>query len=669
MPPTKQATIRSYTARSLRKQQLQRARESRKRNREPEIEPRESDVSRCELALAVSSVPSSISSPVSSVPSSISSPVASSSTSAAACTEHVIGASGKKFKAFHKKDESGSCELIDHPTNSDVQEPVDNTPLPTTICDLNEIANLFAACACPVCGQTAVRLQSEESRKRGMAVHLTVTCSNCDTLIGTNYTSATMPAENNSFEVTRRTVTASVLCGFAARKLNKFCEYLNLPGLSSETFKTHCDALYQLTPRLKEHVVELAVQAVREAHKDMLPNCVGDGGIIDIAVSYDGTWHTRGHSSKLGVACVIDLLTGICIDYHVMSKYCQKCETTGKKMEELGPNAYEVWFREHQPDCKKNFEGSSGMMEVEGARQLWTRSVAQHKLRYTTILSDGDCKTFSKLQNERPYGDVLVKKEECVNHVSKRMGTALRNLITDNKKRGVTLGGRGEGQLKNQTVKNLQKYYAKAIRSSQTVETMSNAVWASLFHCTSTDEDPHHARCPQGTASWCFYQRASARGEPPMAHKGNTNTPVNRKVAQQLLTVYKRLSDPELLRRCLRRRTQNANESLHGVIWSRCPKHTFASRDKVEVATLLSVGEFNMGSSASHNFMTAQGLVVGENTKRLGNQRDNVRTANSRRSVENKQQQRREKVRLARETERRRHLQAEGGPAYVPGGF
>ena len=122
MPPTKQATIRCYTARSSRKQQLQRARESRKRNREPEIEPPESDESRCELGLTVSSIPSSISSPV-----------ASSSISAAACAEHVIGASGKKFKAFHKKGESGSFELIDHPTNSDVQEPVDNTPLPTNI--------------------------------------------------------------------------------------------------------------------------------------------------------------------------------------------------------------------------------------------------------------------------------------------------------------------------------------------------------------------------------------------------------------------------------------------------------------------------------------------------------------------------------------------------------
>ena len=93
-----------------------------------------------------------------------------------------------------------------------------------------------------------VHLHSEEPRKKGMAVYLKVMCS--------NYMVPTMPAEN-SFKVTRRTVTASVLRGFAAGKLNKFCEYLNLPGLSSETFKTHRDALYQLTPRLKKHIVEL----------------------------------------------------------------------------------------------------------------------------------------------------------------------------------------------------------------------------------------------------------------------------------------------------------------------------------------------------------------------------------------------------------------------------
>ena len=141
------------------------------------------------------------------------------------------------------------------------------------------------------------------------------------------------------------------------------------------------------------------------------------------------------------------------------------------------------------------------------------------------------------------------------------------------------------------------------------------------------------------------------------------------KVAKQLVPIYKRLADPELLRRCLRGKTQNANESLHGVIWGRCSKHSFASRKKVETATLVSVGEFNMGSTESHNFMTAQGLYVGDNTERLGKQRDKIREGNSRRKMEAKQQHRRKKVQQAKDQERRKQLQEEGGPAYAPGAF
>ena len=88
------------------------------------------------------------------------------------------------------------------------------------------------------------------------------------------------------------------------------------------------------------------------------------------------------------------------------------------------------------------------MMEMEAVRVLWGRSVSCHKLRYTVLLSDGDAKTFNQLTALKPYGeDFMVEKEECVNHVSKRLGTALRNVITDCKKKGVTLGGQGRGQL------------------------------------------------------------------------------------------------------------------------------------------------------------------------------------------------------------------------------
>ena len=68
--------------------------------------------------------------------------------------------------------------------------------LPTTICDLNKIATLVAACACPECGQTTVQLSSEASKSKGIAVHLTVACSNCGHTIAENYTSSVIKGEN-----------------------------------------------------------------------------------------------------------------------------------------------------------------------------------------------------------------------------------------------------------------------------------------------------------------------------------------------------------------------------------------------------------------------------------------------------------------------------------------
>ena len=44
--------------------------------------------------------------------------------------------------------------------------------------------------------------------------------------------------------------------------------------------------------------------------------------VIDIQVSFDGTWRKRGFSSNYGVGVWIDVLTGLVIDYEVLSLYC-----------------------------------------------------------------------------------------------------------------------------------------------------------------------------------------------------------------------------------------------------------------------------------------------------------------------------------------------------------
>lgn len=65
--------------------------------------------------------------------------------------------------------------------------------------------------------------------------------------------------------------------------------------------------------------------------------------------------------------------------------------------------------------------------------------------------NDGDYKTYKELQSLAPYS-VPIKKEECINHVSKRLGTALRNLVTNEAKLGTTLGGRKAGSLSQVTI-------------------------------------------------------------------------------------------------------------------------------------------------------------------------------------------------------------------------
>ncbi|GFV36452.1 uncharacterized protein TNCV_2234991 [Trichonephila clavipes] len=168
-----------------------------------------------------------------------------------------------------------------------------------------------------------------------------------------------------------------------------------------------------------------------EIHREIKNVYENGAEITDLSVSFDGTWLTRGHTSLIGVGCVIDMLTGYVVDFEVMKKV-------------YGP-------------------------------------------------------------------DIVIKKEECINHVSKRLGSALRSTVKD---------------------------------------------------CRAQDAKPQHSKCPAGENSWCFYQSAIANGEKPNNHKLNVGTPINEKFLPKILPIYQRLASNELLERCIRCGTQNANEKV-----------------------------------------------------------------------------------------------------------
>lgn len=389
-------------------------------------------------------------------------------------------------------------------------------------------------------------------------------------------------AKCNPFEINILAARAVQSTGNGQTALNDLFSAMGIShrGLHHKTYQGHLKE--RLNPAAMEAckgVMSDSASAVKELYKTL-----HFGNTGNIAVCFDGSWMTRGHLSHIGVGAVIELFSGYVLDFKVLSNFCLGC----KRAPPENDPGYSAWKANHV--CQKNTESKSGQMEPEAAVALFERSLARHGLRYTTILCDGDSRSFHALEDAKVYGYVNIAKEDCINHVQKRMGTALRNLIQKHKtEHGGGLSGKG--RLTGELITKLTKYYSWALKSNVgNVDSMHKAVMATYYHISSTDEHPNHSLCPSGTNSWCKQNAAAARGEPLPKHRS-----LPEHVSKALLPVYERLADKRLLERCHRGKTQNANESLHSVIWSLMPKTKHASLVAVETAVAEAVMRYNAG--------------------------------------------------------------------------
>ena len=115
----------------------------------------------------------------------------------------------------------------------------------------------------------------------------------------------------------------------------------------------------------------------------------------------------------------------------------------------------------------------------------------------------------------------------------------------------------------------LQNYYGIAIRRNVgDLDKMKKAIYASLFHCASSERRNLHSYCPEGSDSWCGFNRD--RANRTSLYKPGPGLPDQ--VIAEVKPVFKRLSEDSLLEKCLDGKTQNQNESLNGMIWERVPK-------------------------------------------------------------------------------------------------
>lgn len=509
---------------------------------------------------------------------------------------------------------------------------------------------------CSSCRRGGLKL--EEAKREGLASELRLVCDHCNA--ETCEAMADKTVQMKYFDINRKSVLAMRVTGRAREALTKICGILDVPPpVSRHSFLQHSDHLH-------EAAKQIAHDSMRAAATQLLDD--GGNAPVNIAVTTDGTWMKRGFTSLYGVQTCISWDSQKVIDVEILSKHCSLCESWSTKQRQGKVSAadYDAWRVEHLDDCQINTTVSSPGMETEAVKKIWSRSLEQYNLRYTSYIGDGDSKGHAAVQDMKVYGDVTVEKEECVGHVQKRIGKNLRDLkqrlgstkLSD----GKAIGGRG--RLTDPIIESLQNYYGQAVRNHPgSITDMAQAIWASFCHTFSTDQKPRHDFCPKGDKSWCGWQRSQVTGE-PFSHKHNLSSAI----FDQVHPIYVRLSSRPLLERCKRGATQNANECLNGLIWQMCPKVSFCTSKTVDTATYLAVIIFNDGYSKLEAVLQKMGCGTGAYTGKALAELDRLKAYNKARKSSAAEQQAR-KRRRAKKKGFSETAHEKEGVTYTAGGF
>ena len=466
-----------------------------------------------------------------------------------------------------------------------------------SLIDKMHFFKVLEQCLCCAICHSKISLTSEIVF--GLLEKMQVSCESCGILSSVK-NSRMVGHEQKAADINHRFVLAMRSIGKGHSDSTTFCGIMDLPR--PVTQKAY-NKINEKILHASHHVAEASLKKAVEEEKKL-------AGSSDLTVSGDGTWKTRGHSSRFGAATIIGGEIGKVLDRYVSSSYCKGCESL-----KAFSSAEDFLQRkaEHEKSCKKNHTGSSGQMEVNAMVFMFKNSEQKHQVRYLKYIGDGDCKTFLTLTNNNPYVSPITKIE-CVGHVQKRMGSRLRRLKVDF--RGKKLGDKkplsGKGRLTDVLIDQITTYYGNAIRKhSDNVKSMQRAIWAIWYHKRSSDDEPLHELCPDGENSWCRYRKAVAAGT-QNTYKHKKSVPPA--VMDCIKPIFKDLSHPDLLERCIGGRTQNTNESLNALIWKYCPKTSNSAKTIVDIAVNMAVAHFNDGKSATLRIMEHLGLIPGHNS-------------------------------------------------------
>lgn len=116
----------------------------------------------------------------------------------------------------------------------------------------------------------------------------------------------------------------------------------------------------------------------------------------------------------------------------------------------------------------------------------------------------------------------------------------------------------------------------------------------------------------------------------------------------------------ELLKKCQHGQTQNVNESLNNVIWTRCPKRIYVGNSTFKTAVASAVITYNDGALGLYPVFEKSGIEIGYFTKVLSQKCDIKRIKHANLKSTEKCKNRRKRLRGIRKGFKDKEEQEEG---------
>ena len=154
-------------------------------------------------------------------------------------------------------------------------------------------------------------LREDYQEKFGLKSSLYLECSNCKrrSFIPTSG----IVNNGRSFDVNRRAVYSALDSGIGFSGLEKFTTIFNAEGLAKSSYCEQVDNIVDIMLEQTDLELREAGHRLRELLESE-NSAITDESILDITVSFDGTWAKRGHTSLFGIVYVISVDTGEGLD-------------------------------------------------------------------------------------------------------------------------------------------------------------------------------------------------------------------------------------------------------------------------------------------------------------------------------------------------------------------